>query len=380
MITVSRHRVGPAAAQVLEQVRARGTAYRDELAADTGFSLATIGRAVGQLTAAGLLRECSTRLRPRGVGRPGTAVEIDDAGFATIGVHVGRTVVTVALGDLTGAVLAHDVVRREAGAPPDLADASRRAVRLLAQHPGRRPLTVGAVGAWRDLGLVAADVAAQLRELTGLRVFVGDHVAAVAAAEFFHRRRGTTGVTLYVYARDTLGFAVATDRGQRTEVSRVGSLAHFPTGSDRACPCGRTGCLEVTAGDQALLESARGAGVGARAIQDVYAAADQPAVHALLAERARLLGGVAASVRDIVAPDRVVLVGQAFTGCPAVLEDVVGGYTAAAGAVEAPVSFTRFGSGIQATAACTIALGPVYDDPLAVLAAEDHAEDRVLVE
>ena len=161
--------------------------------------------------------------------------------------------------------------------------------------------------------------------------------------------------------------AVATDRGQRTEVSRVGSLAHFPTGSARPCPCGRTGCLEVTTGDQALLESARETGVAATTIDDVYAAADQPAVHALLATRARLLGGVAASVRDIVAPDRIVLVGQAITGCPAVLEDVVGGYTATAGAVEASVSFTRFGSGIQATAACTIALGPVYDDPPAEL-------------
>ena len=378
MITVSRRRVGPAAAQVLEQVRARGTAYRDELATDTGFSLATIGRAVGQLTSVGLLRECTTRIRPRGVGRPGIPVEIDDAGFATIGVHVGRTVVTVALGDLTGAVLATDVVRREAGTPPDLEDASRRAVRLLAQQPGRRPLTVGAVGPWRDLGLVAAEVAEELHELTGLQVFVADHVAAVAAAEFFHRRRGTPGVTLYVYARDTLGFAVATDRGSQTEVSRVGSLAHFPTGSATPCSCGRTGCLEVTASDQALLESARRAGFEADAIEQLYAAADHPAVLPLLTQRARLLGGVASAVRDIVAPDRVVLVGQAFTGCPPVLEDVVAGYSEPVGAVEAPVSFTRFGSGIQATAACTVALGPVYDDPLAVLSAEDHAEERAV--
>jgi predicted NBD/HSP70 family sugar kinase len=389
MITVSRRRVGPAAAQVLEQVRARGTAYRDELATDTGFSLATIGRAVGQLTAAGVLRECSTRSRPRGIGRPGTPVEVDDAGYTTLGIHVGRTVVTVALGDLLGRVLVSDVVRREAGTPPDLEDASRRAARLLAQQPGRRPLTVGAAGAWRDLGLEAAEVAHQLGELTGLRVFVGDHVAAVAAAEFFHRRTGTTGVTLYVYARDTLGFAVATDKGQQTEVSRVGSLAHFPTGSGVACPCGRTGCLEVTASDHAVLERARAAGVDATAVDELYADAARPEVRHLLAERAHLLGTVAASVRDIVAPDRVVLVGQAFTGCPPVLEDVVAGYSAAPGAVEAPVSFTRFGSGIQATAACTIALGPVYDDPLAVLAVDggragqapgERREERVLVD
>ena len=74
------------------------------------------------------------------------------------------------------------------------------------------------------------------------------------------------------------------------------------------------------------------------------------------------------TVRDIVAPDRVVLVGQAFTGCPAVLEDVTGAMAQAAVLGEVPVSFTRFGAGIQAVAACTIALGAVYDDPLGLVA------------
>lgn len=373
MITVARRQGGPAAAQVLDRVRARGTALRDELAVDTRLSLATVGRAVSQLTAARVLREARGRARARNVGRPGVAVEIDDAFHATIGVHVGRTVLTVAVGDLAGRVLAQDLVRREAGALPDLADASRRAVQLLARLPGRRPLSVGAVGAWRDLGLAPGEVAAELEELTGLRVSVGDHVAAVAAAEFFHRRSGTGGVTLYVYARDTLGFAVATDKGTHTEVSRVGSMAHLPTGSALPCPCGRTGCLEVTAGDQALLRDARAAGTAAEGVEQLYAAATgpepDPAVLDLLRARARALGAAAASVRDIVAPDRVVLVGQAHTGCPPVLEDVVAAYEEA-GVVEAPVSFTRFGSGIQATAACTLALGPVYDDPLGLLAGE----------
>lgn len=160
----------------------------------------------------------------------------------------------------------------------------------------------------------------------------------------------------------------------------VASRATPPEGGRHAEGWGRTGCLEVTASDHAVLERARAAGVDARTIVELYADAARPEVRQLLAERAHLLGTVAASVRDIVAPDRVVLVGQALTGCPPVLEDVVAGYSAAPGAVEAPVSFTRFGSGIQATAACTIALGPVYDDPLAVLAVEQRREERVLVD
>lgn len=375
-ITVSRGRLGLATAQVLEQVRAIGVAHRDEIASSTGLSLATVGRAVGQLTEAGLLRECPRKGRARGLGRPGIPVEVDPDAYVTIGIHVGRRIATVALGDLTGRVVAQDAVRRSAGAVPDLAGISRRAAALLAGLPGRAPVSTGVVGPWRELGLAPSNVGAELGELTGLPVRTGDHIAAVAATEFLHRRHGTPGVTLYVYARDTVGFAVAVDKGTQTEVSRVGSLSHYPTGSHVSCWCGRTGCLEVTAGDDAVLRAARDAGLledwsatgDIPSITRLYAAAaSEPAVLELLRRRAGLLGRVAASVRDIVAPDRVVLVGQAFTGSSAVLGDITDAFAEASALGEVPVSFTRFGAGIQAVAACTVALGPVYDDPLGVV-------------
>lgn len=370
MITVSRGRFGPAAAQVLEHVRASGVAHRDEIASSTGLSLATVGRAVGQLTEAGLLRGCPEKVRPRGLGRPGIPVEVDPDRYLTIGVHLGRRIATVALGDLAGRVVASDTIRRHPGSGPDLETVSRRAAALLSGVPGRVPVAAGVVGSWRELGFSPTAVGAELQDLTGLDVRTGDHIAAVAATEFLHRRHGTPGVTLYVYARDTVGFAVAVDKGAQTEVSRVGSLTHFPTGSGAACWCGRTGCLEVTAGDEAVLRAARDAGLleggATMSIERLYAAAGEPEVLALLRSRARLLGQVAASVRDMVAPDRVVLVGQAFTGCPAVLDDITGAFASPA-LGDVPVSFTRFGAGIQAIAACTIALGAVYDDPLGIV-------------
>lgn len=376
-VTVSRGPLAPPAAQVLERVRASGTARRDELAAATGLSRATVGRVVGQLSDAGLLRECPPERRVPGVGRPGIPVEVDPGTHVAIGVHVGLRITTVALGDITGQVIASDTLQRAVGADPDLTGASRRAAALLAGLPGRVPLAAGVVGPWRDLGLSPERVAAEVHELTGLPVRAGDHIAAVAATEFLHRRHGTPGTTLYVYARDTIGFAVAVDRGAQVEVSQVGGLGHYPAGSHVACWCGRTGCLGVTAGDDALVRAARDAGLldassasdGTGAIGVLYSRAGDPAVLALLRRRARVLGRVAASVRDMVAPDRVVLVGQAFTGCPAVLEDITGAMAQAAVLGEVPVSFTRFGAGIQAVAACTIALGAVYDDPLGLVAA-----------
>lgn len=368
MITVARGRFGSAAAQVLEQVRAADVAHRDEIAARTGLSVATVGRAVGHLVEAGVLRERRDLGRLGSIGRPGTPVEVDTRRFVTIGVHVGRRIATVALGDLTGKVVAHDTVRRRPGADPDLDALSRTAASLLGGLPGREPLAAGLVGPWRELALDPEALGRELHELTGLDVRTGDHIAAVAAAEFFHRRHGTPGVTLYVYARDTLGFAVAVDKGVQTEVSRVGSLTHFPTGSGVPCECGRTGCLQATAGDEAVVREAVESGlVDEGTIENVYGAASTDPVLELLRRRARVLGEVAASVRDIIAPDRVVLVGQAFTGCPWVLDEVVLAFEDTTALPPLPVSFTRFGAGIQAIAACTIGLGPVYDDPLGLV-------------
>lgn len=355
LITVTRGSFGSTAGQVLELVHRCGTARREEIAAGTGLSTATVGRAVTALVAARLLRERPDRILAGAVGRPGTPVEIDAGHYAVLGLHLGRRQDTVALGDLTGRVITHRSLPRAAEYRPDLPALARAASDLLTEQPGRAPLTLGVVAPWRDIGLDPARTEAELAELTGLDVRSGDHVAAVAATEFFHRRQGTPGVTLYVYARDTIGFAVAVERGGESgttssvEISRVGSLGHFPTGSDVWCHCGRTGCLEVTAGPDPT---------------HLYDAG--PDAHPELAVRARRLGEVAAAVRDMIAPDRVVLVGQGFTGCPAVLGEVTEAFATGA-LTEVPFSFTRFSSGIQAVAACTVALGPVYDDPFTVV-------------
>lgn len=369
MITVTRGRFGSTAAQVLEQVRAGGVLHRHEVAARTSLSVATVGRAVGQLVEARILRERHDRTRLGGVGRPGVPVEVDPDRFVTIGVHVGRRIATVALGDLTGRVIVSETQERRAGARPDLTGLSRSAAGMLGRAPGRVPLSVGLVAPFRELDLDRTRLGAELHDLTGLTVATADHIAAMAASEFLHRRHGTPGVTLYVYARDTVGFAVAVDKGGQTEVSRPGSLTHFQTGSPVPCPCTRRGCLEVAAGDAATVAAALETGLVTRpTIDAVYAAAAEPAIGALLRARARVLGQAAAAVRDMVAPDRVVLVGQAFTGCAEVLDDITEAFHGATALGDVPVSFTRFGAGIQAITACTIALGPVYDDPLAIVA------------
>jgi predicted NBD/HSP70 family sugar kinase len=373
MVVVARGKLASATTRVLEELRGAGPLARDQLARATDLSPATIARAVTSLGAAGLVRE-RRDLTPAGaVGRPGTPVEIDPTTYVVVGVHQGVLETTVALSDLAGRTVASESRPRGLGEPVDLELVGRLAADLLGAQPGRVPLAAGLVAPWRDLGLGAAATGAALQEVLGLDVATADHIAAVAAAEFIHRRHGTGGVTSYVYARNSAGFVQAVDRGSTTEVSRVGSLTHFPSGTDVPCHCGHAGCLSASAGDQALAQEAYAAGLVARPrIEDVYLAATQDGHQAeqalvLLRRRARLLGRLAATVRDIVDPDRLILVGQAFTGFPPLLDEVVASFTETTRLPALVPSFTRFGAGIQAVAAGTIALGPVYDDPLAAV-------------
>ena len=190
-----------------------------------------------------------------------------------LGVHVGRKATTVSLVDLAGRPAAHLRVAtpsgsrsRTAAVTPVEVDAlvatiSKAAAGLVARHSHRTLLSAGVVAPWFDLGLAQEDVRRRLELATALPTAAADHVAAVAAAEYLAREEALTGCTMYLYARDTAGFALANDLPRRTEISRVGRLSHFPTGSDALCRCGATGCLEATISDEAVAAQARGLGV-----------------------------------------------------------------------------------------------------------------------
>lgn len=369
MIVLSRGRFGSAASRLLEQVRRSGPVTREELTRLTGLSQATVGRTLGALAEERLVCDRHDLLQAGTVGRPSPPVDLDRRHHLTLGVHVGKRLTTVGLVDLAG-----QLVRQVRSTTPDggaesvVSTVMRAAPRLLATVPDRAVLRVGLVAAWGEIGYDEADLAARLGAATGLAVSTAHHVAAVVAAEYLAKRRHAGGCTAYVYARDTGGFALADDTSERTEVSRVAALAHFPTQEPHPCRCGRRGCFEAVATDHALARRAREAGLVARPEIDLLHAAARAGdggAHALLVERARVLGSTAAVLCDMVAPDRVVLVGQAFTGYPPALGDVAAAFRAATTRPPLDLSFTRFGTGVQAVAAGTVALAPVYEDPLA---------------
>lgn len=364
-ILISQGRFGTPAGRVLEEVRGRRLVSRDQVARRTGLSAATVARAVTALLEAGMIRERADLIPLGTVGRPGVPVEISPERHVVIGVHLGLRLATVALGDLAGRVVESKTMPHAPEAP-EMERIARLAAQLLGDQPGRIPLAGGIVAPWLDLGVDRHTTGQQLHDCLGLDVMTGDHVAAVAAAEFIHRRHGLGGATLYVYARETLGCALAVDKGGTTEVSRVASLTHFPTDGAARCGCGRRGCAAANLSDHALARAAHDAGLVDRPrIEAVHAAArTSSAARRLLTERALGLGRLVGIASDMLDPDRVVLVGQAFTGFPPALEDVVTGYRSQTAREPVELSFTRFRSGVQAIAACTVAASPVYANPL----------------
>lgn len=377
MIVLALGRFGSPHSRVLTQVRRSGTATREELVRRTGLSASTVARSQAWLLGTGLLVESRIPTADRTPGRPSIPVAVDTGHFVTLGCHVGRRVMTLGVGDLRGRVLRRTTVSTpadtEAVAPTAEQVLRGMLTALLREDPDRTVIGAGLVGPWGDVAHDPDAIASSLERSLDLPVATGEMIPALASAEYLARDEDLPGSTLYVYSRDTVGFVMANQRPAGMEIARVGRLGHFPAGGLGYCRCGRTGCLETVVSNEALLHAARAAGVTTDPdVRGVLRAAGlgHEGAHRLLCARAEALGRVTAIVSDMVHPDRIVLCGQGFTDYPPGLDVVRRSFAAhAASDPDLDLSFTRISTDVQAVAAASVALRPLYDDPVAALEA-----------
>lgn len=375
-------------AAVFRALTRSGPLSRDAVAAATGLSAATVNRQISALTAAGLLRERAELAAPGAIGRPRIPIDVAHESFLTIGIHIGAVVTAIVASDLRGRILsAVDLATPRQGPDAALARIAAEARSLAARSPERAPLWVGvAIGGSVDsttgvvrhprLDWVDARVGPVLSRELRLPVSVSGHVEAMAAAELLLAReqepQGFTGATLYFYARETAGMALTFDGRVHVPTAGPGSIAHFPAGSDAACGCGRTGCLEATVADYAVLAQAHALGVlggEATTIDHLHRAAraGDDAAQELLVRRAQALGRTVALLSDTFRPDRVILGGQAFTEYPEAIGHVSAAIKGAAALPHKDIRITGFGGRVQAHSASVVSLGALYNDPLAAL-------------
>ena len=378
-----------AAALVFASVRQRGPIARDGIAALSGLSVATVNRQISALLDAQLVRERPDLAVAGAIGRPRIPVEVNHEPYLTIGIHIGARTTSIVANDLFGRTL--DAVETptpsgsQAAALTALADSARRYLR---RWHRRRPLWIGiATGGVVDsssghvdharLGWSEAPAGPVLGRTLGLPVSVVSHVDAMAGAELLlgqHPQRKSSS-SLYLYARETVGFAQVIDGRVHTPSGGPGTIAGLPVNSELLRG---TGQLESTVSDEAVIAAGRKAGVLASAGPNSslaallrIAKADTGAAgvdaRELLAERARILGGAAALLRDMLNPEDVVVGGQAFTDYPEGMRLVRAAFAERSLLGVRDIRVTGFGSRVQEAGAGVVSLSTLYADPLGAL-------------
>ncbi len=402
IIPPALHISDSAAASVFRAVRLRGPVGRDVIAGVTSLSIATVNRQVIALLAAGLLRERADLAVSGAIGRPRVPVEINHEPFVTLGIHIGARTTSIVATDLFGRTL--DTVETPTPlnpAGPALASLAESAGRYLRRWHRRRPLWIGvAIGGTVDsatghvdhprLGWRQAPVGPVLADALSLPVSVASHVDAMAGAELLlgmRRFAPSSPTSLYVYARETVGYALVIGGRVHCPASGPGTIAPLPAHSELL---GGTGQLESTVSDEAVLAAARRLRIlpaapanctngSASAITDLVrvARAGNQQAKDLLAERARVLGEAVALLRDMLNPDELVVGGQAFTEYPEAMEQVKAAFAGRSILPPRDIRVTAFGNRVQEAGAGIVSLGGLYADPLGAMRRAGALDSRL---
>lgn len=393
VVTPSLRAPEAAPSAVFAAVRHRGPVARDAIATVTGLSIATVNRQVSALLDAELLRERPDLAVAGAIGRPRIPVEINHEPYLTLGLHIGARTTSIVASDLLGRTL--DAVETptpggsQVAALAALADSARR---YLSRWHRRRALWIGvASGGVVDsaagqidhprLGWNQAPVGAILGSALGVPVSVASHVDSMAGAELLlgsgpAHRAVDHHSSLYVYARETVGFALVIGGRVHTPASGPGTVAGLPVHSELLA--GGYGNLESTVSDEAVVAAARKSGIlpGSGPNSTVAAlvrvarrggSGVPAAARDLLAERARVLGTAVALLRDLLNPDELVVGGQAFTEYPEGLPHLRRAFDGSSRLASRDIRVTAFGNRVQEAGAGVVSLSSLYADPLGAL-------------
>ena len=308
--------------RILGQLRSGVTHTQAELARLTGLAPATVSNLVRGLVSTGLVETES------GSGRRGSSVRLARRAGLVAGVDFGHSHVAVAVGDLTGDILAEE--RRSLPSThaydASLALATELLEGLLAGlDTGPDALLRATVGipapmtesVVRSSGILpgwhGVDVLAAAEKVFGLPVDVENDANLGALAE--HRLGVASGATSSVFVKISSGIGagiVWRDQLFPGASGTAGELGHLTL--DEAgplCRCGGRGCLEAYSSSSTIL-SLLGVHLPDATLDDAIAAGEQGDVAARRAfEDAGLhLGWGLAGVVNLINPEVVVIGGD----------------------------------------------------------------------
>lgn len=381
LIATSGRRPAPdrpdGAAAVLRAVLHGGPLARTAIIGETGLSSAAVSRHAADLLAMGLVWQPPEPARRPRPGRPRIPLDVDTSHHLAAGVHIAVPRVTFSLTDLRGRVMAHERVPRRSPPGAVLHEVAARLPGFLRRHAkGRSVLGLGVVTGGRvdpDAGILVENAALGWRDVplrralqpvVGLPVHVEGHARALAHAELLFGAAGA-GELVHLFVGNAVDAAIATGgtllQGRRYG---AGAIAHLPVpGSAEPCPCGRTGCLQVTVADRTIAERAANGGIITRPDLSLLVRAaregDERAL-ALCRSRLRMIARAVRPTLDVISPDALVLTEAVTLQLPRLLPEL----SREMGDTGDVVRIGSFGTDTLAVAAAAPVLAAVYQDPL----------------
>jgi len=259
---------------VLRHIAANGSCSRADVAAGTGLTRGTVSSLVAELVALDFVRENGEAPAPRGVGRPGVALELSGV-MVGIGLEVNVDYVAVSVEDLTGTVrYAQRAYGDNRGSAPgpvlDRLGSVARAALDRAAEEGLRPIGIsvavpglveeasGTVVVAPNLDWHGIPVADELRQRLGLPVLVENESNLAALAE--HWTGAAVGIDDFVCVFGEVGVGGGVVLGGRLFRGTHGFGGEFghvsvdPNG--RRCACGSLGCVETLVGQESIAAAA----------------------------------------------------------------------------------------------------------------------------
>ena len=318
----------PGAGTLLRMLRDGRPRTRSELAGATGLARSTVTQRVDALLASGLIGPAGEAVSTG--GRPPTTFSFRPRARVVLAADLGATHARLALTDMAAEVIAEERADLDIALGPEpvldwvvehgcalLARADRDVSDLLGlgiglpgpvQHSTGRAVNPPIMPGWDGF-----DVPGYVGERLDVPVLVDNDVNIMAIGEH-HTAWPDASHLMFVKVATGIGCGIVSEgrvyRGAQGAAGDMGHI-HVPSGADRPCRCGNTGCLEAVASGAALAEALTAGGVPARSARDVVELARNGSVPALRALRqaGRDIGEVLAASVNMFNPSVIVIGG-----------------------------------------------------------------------
>ncbi|WP_197471569.1 ROK family transcriptional regulator [Microbacterium oleivorans] len=313
-------------ARLLDSLKRHGRLTQIELAGATGLSPATVSNIVKELTATGVLHTSFTSRS----GRRATLVSLARQVGLVAGAHFSTRKLHVAIADATRSVVAETSLplapdhRHDAeldrlslllgdmveGLGGSLSDLLAVGLALPAPVDPRTSVisTPGLLPGWDGV-----DIARSLSARIGRPVHVDSEANLGALAEAREGAARGASSSVYITVGHAISAGLLVDGDLFRGVSgRTGQIGHMTIDENGArCRCGNRGCLETVAAGPALLAGFSETD-GIHRLRDLVTAAGDgvAAAQRTIADAGRHIGIAAASLCNLIDPERIVVGGE----------------------------------------------------------------------